>query len=107
MSLLRSSSEQHCNSTKNTTDCHIMYVEPFNVLLNTSNSQYDHKMSAHVLLKSDKNYLLQTNRTGYTLTTYNNTIMISNFRSVLNIVCVLLGISPASYCDLPTFRNPL
>jgi hypothetical protein len=26
---------------------------------------------------------------------------------VLNIVCILLGISPASDCDLPTFRNPL
>jgi hypothetical protein len=25
----------------------------------------------------------------------------------LNIVCILLGISPASDCDLPTFRNPL
>jgi hypothetical protein len=33
--------------------------------------------------------------------------LISNFRRVLNIVCVLLGISLASDCDLPTFRNPL
>ena len=33
--------------------------------------------------------------------------MISNFRHVLNIVCILLGISPASDCCLPTFRNPL
>jgi hypothetical protein len=33
--------------------------------------------------------------------------LISNFRSVLNIVCILLGISPASDCGLPTFRNPL
>ena len=33
--------------------------------------------------------------------------LISNFRRVLNIVCVLLGISPASDCGLPTFRNPL
>jgi hypothetical protein len=32
--------------------------------------------------------------------------LISNFRRVLNIVCILLGISPASDCDLPTFRNP-
>jgi hypothetical protein len=32
---------------------------------------------------------------------------ISNFRRVLNIVYVLLGISPASDCVLPTFRNPL
>jgi hypothetical protein len=24
----------------------------------------------------------------------------------LNIVCILLGISPGSYCDLLTFRNP-
>jgi hypothetical protein len=23
------------------------------------------------------------------------------------VVCILLGISPASDCDLPTFRNPL
>jgi hypothetical protein len=33
--------------------------------------------------------------------------LISNFRRVLNIVCVLFGISPASDCDLPTFWNPL
>ena len=25
----------------------------------------------------------------------------------LHIVCILLGISPASDCGLPTFRNPL
>jgi hypothetical protein len=34
-------------------------------------------------------------------------LLISNFRRVLNIVCILLGFSPASDCDLPTFRNPL
>ena len=33
--------------------------------------------------------------------------LISNFRRVLNIVCILLGISPASDCGLPTFQNPL
>ena len=33
--------------------------------------------------------------------------LISNFRRVLNIVCILLGISLASDCGLPTFRNPL
>ena len=33
--------------------------------------------------------------------------LISDFRRVLNIVCILLGISPASDCSLPTFRNPL
>jgi hypothetical protein len=33
--------------------------------------------------------------------------LISNFRHVLNIVCVLLDISPASDCDLPTRRYPL
>ena len=32
---------------------------------------------------------------------------ISNFRRVLNLVCILLGISPASDCGLPTFRNPV
>ena len=35
------------------------------------------------------------------------TFLISNFRRVLNLVCILLGISPASDCGLPTFRNPL
>ena len=34
-------------------------------------------------------------------------VLISNFRRVLNIVCILLDISPASDCCLPTFRNPL
>ena len=34
--------------------------------------------------------------------------LISNFRRVLNVVYVLfLGISPASDCSLPMFRNPL
>ena len=33
--------------------------------------------------------------------------LISNFRRVLNLVYILLGISPASDCGLPTFRNPL
>ena len=36
-----------------------------------------------------------------------NIFLISNFRRVLNIVCILLGVSPASDCGLPTFRNPL
>jgi hypothetical protein len=32
--------------------------------------------------------------------------LISNFRHVLNIVYILLGIAPESGCGLPTFRNP-
>jgi hypothetical protein len=33
--------------------------------------------------------------------------LISNFRRVLNVVCFLLGISPASKVYMPTFRNTL
>jgi hypothetical protein len=33
--------------------------------------------------------------------------LISNFRRVLNVVCFLLGISPASEVYMPTFRNTL
>jgi hypothetical protein len=33
--------------------------------------------------------------------------LISNFRRVLNVVCFLLGNSPASEVYLPTFRNTL
>ena len=33
--------------------------------------------------------------------------LISNFRRVLNLVCILLGISPASNCCMPTFRNTI
>jgi len=33
--------------------------------------------------------------------------MISDFRRDLNIVYFLLGISPASNCSWPTFRNPV
>jgi hypothetical protein len=33
--------------------------------------------------------------------------LISNFRRVLNVVCFLLGNSPASECYMPTFRNTL
>jgi hypothetical protein len=33
--------------------------------------------------------------------------LISNFRSVLNVVCFLLGNSPASEFYMPTFRNTL
>ena len=37
----------------------------------------------------------------------NKIIMISNFRRVLNVVCFLLGDSPASEIYMPTFRNTL
>jgi len=39
----------------------------------------------------------------------NNVIifLISNFRRVLNVVCFLLGNSPASEFYMPTFRNTL
>jgi hypothetical protein len=33
--------------------------------------------------------------------------LISNFRHVLNVVCFLLGDSPASEIYVPTFRNTL
>ena len=33
--------------------------------------------------------------------------LISNFRPVLNVVCFLLGNSPASEFYMPTFRNTL
>ena len=33
--------------------------------------------------------------------------LISDFRRDLNIVYFLLGISPASNCSWPTFRNPI
>jgi len=33
--------------------------------------------------------------------------LISNFRRVLNVVCFLLGDSPASEFYMPTFRNTL
>ena len=36
-----------------------------------------------------------------------NWFLISNFRRVLKLVYILLGISPASDCGFPTFRNPL
>ena len=34
-------------------------------------------------------------------------LLISNFRRVLNVVCFLLGNSPASEFYVPTFRNTL
>jgi len=36
-----------------------------------------------------------------------DSFLISNFRRVLNVVYLLLGISPTSDCGLPTFRNTL
>ena len=33
--------------------------------------------------------------------------LISNFRRVLNLLCILLDVSLASDCCMPTFRNPL
>ena len=38
---------------------------------------------------------------------YLSVFQISNFRRNLNIVYILLGISPASNCSWPTFRNPV
>ena len=37
----------------------------------------------------------------------NHALLISNFRRVLNVVCFLLGNSPASEFYMPTFRNNL
>jgi hypothetical protein len=34
-------------------------------------------------------------------------VLIANFRRVLNVVCFLLGNSPASEFYIPTFRNTL
>ena len=39
--------------------------------------------------------------------TWLSVFLISNFRRVLNLVCTLFSISPASDCGFPTFRNPL
>ena len=36
-----------------------------------------------------------------------SSFLISDFRRDLNIENVLLGISPASICSWPTFRNPV
>jgi hypothetical protein len=36
---------------------------------------------------------------------YSSIFLISNFRRVMNVVCVLLGNSPSSEFDTPTFRN--
>ena len=53
-------------------------------------------------------WLEETTETTLTHATKTLVFLISNFRRVLNIVYVLfLGISPASDCSLPTFRNPL
>jgi len=42
-----------------------------------------------------------------TLYVKTKTHLISNFRCVLNVVCFLLGDSPASEIYMPTFRNAL
>ena len=63
-SLLRPLSGQLYRSIKNTTDCQTVSVAPLSVIMHVSNRPYDHKMSAHVLLKSDKTYLLKANITG-------------------------------------------
>jgi len=39
------------------------------------------------------------------VTTNLQVFLISNFRRVLNVVCFLLGDSPASEFYIPTFRN--
>ena len=41
------------------------------------------------------------------ITFKNFNFLISNFRRVLNPVCILLGNSPAFDCCMPTFRNTL
>ena len=59
-----------------------------------------------ILVKILKKILKFLLKSGFNLFRNINFIF-SNFRRVLNIVYVLLGISPASDCGLPTFRNPL
>jgi hypothetical protein len=41
------------------------------------------------------------------LVNFFSTFLISNFRLLLNVVCFLLGNSPASEDYMPTFRNTL
>jgi hypothetical protein len=44
---------------------------------------------------------------GHSLSDKTYRFLISNFRHVLNVVCFLLGNSPASEFYMPTFRNTL
>jgi len=61
-----------------------MCAEPLNVIQNSSNSQYDHKMSVNALLKSERIYLLYTSGTGYALTAYNMVMgLITKFYAIL------------------------
>ena len=53
-SLVRSSSEQLYKNTRNITHCQITKVRPLNVTVKVSNSPFGHKISAYVLLKSNK-----------------------------------------------------
>jgi len=62
--LLWASSGWLYKSTKNTTNCEIIYVESLNIIINGSNSLYEHKMLAYILLKSDKTSLLTTDKAG-------------------------------------------
>ena len=58
--------------------------------------------------ESSDRYRLCTFLRSDTVTQPNNIItLISNFRRVLNVVCFLLGYSPASEFYMPTFRNTL
>ena len=52
--------------------------------------------------RSDRNILVNNNNNNN-----NNTFLISNFCHVLNVVCFLLGNSPASEFYMPTFQNTL
>ena len=51
----------------------------------------------------ETNFIIPSN----ILCTNFNVILISNFHRVLNVVCFLLGDSPASEIYMPTFRNTL
>ena len=64
----------------------------------------------YILYVSHKlNFIMLSSRLSvtHTICLHFHFFLISNFRRVLNLVYTLLGISPASDCGLPTFRNPL
>jgi len=65
--------------------------------------------SVNLCLPSDSPHCLLTTRVLILSVLLFKNLIILDFKlsPCLNIVCILLGNSPASDCGLPTFRNPL
>ena len=79
----------------------------FGLLLQWGHHQFKHRQPREEFTKLHISVVISRSQWLLLITTAICNFLISDFRRDLNIVYFLLGISPASNCSWPTFRNPV